>query len=76
MALLEVPPPRRDSDWGDASLAVRGSVRAEVMGRVKAGSLRLREAGELQEVSYRQAKRIWASYRTGTCVLLPALAAC
>jgi len=46
------------------------------MGRVKAGSLRLREAGELQEVSYRQAKRIWASYRTGTCVLLPALAAC
>jgi len=42
----------------------------------KAGSLRLREAGELQEVSYRQAKRIWASYRRGTCVLLPALAAC
>jgi len=74
MALLEVPPPRRDSDSGDASLAVRRCVRAEVMG--KAGSLRLREAGELQEVSYRQAKRIWASYRRGTCVLLPALAAC
>ena len=39
--------------------------RAEVMGRVKAGSLRLREAGELLELSYRQAKRIWARYREG-----------
>jgi hypothetical protein len=33
-------------------------------------SLRLREAGDLLEVSYRQ------GYCTGTCVLLPALAAC
>ena len=32
------------------------------MGQVKAGSLRLREAGELLELSYRQAKRIWARY--------------
>jgi len=39
--------------------------RAEVMGRVKAGNLRLREAGELLELSYRQAKRIWARYRKG-----------
>ena len=76
MALLEVPSPRRDSDWGDASLAVRGCVRAEVMGRVKAGELAAARSGELLEVSYRQAKRIWASYRTGTCELLPALAAC
>ena len=37
--------------------------RAEVMGRVKVGSLRLREASELLELSYRQAKRIWARYR-------------
>src|SRR6266436_2407275 len=35
------------------------------MGRVKAHSLRLREAAELLELSYRQAKRIWARYRTG-----------
>src|SRR2546426_8881503 len=35
------------------------------MGRVKAGNLRLREAGELLELSYRQAKRIWARYRKG-----------
>ena len=35
------------------------------MGRVKAGSLRLSEAGELMAVSYRQAKRIWARYRKG-----------
>jgi hypothetical protein len=37
----------------------------EVMGRVKAGSLRLREAAELLELSDRQAKRIWARYRAG-----------
>jgi transposase-like protein len=35
------------------------------MGRVKAGSLRLREAGELLELSYRQSKRMWARYRAG-----------
>ena len=35
------------------------------MGRVKAGSLRLREAAELLELSYRQSKRIWARYRAG-----------
>src|SRR5260370_35995368 len=33
------------------------------MGRVKANSLRLREAAEMLELSYRQAKRIWARYR-------------
>jgi transposase len=35
------------------------------MGRVKARSLRLREAAELLELSYRQTKRIWARYRAG-----------
>ena len=35
------------------------------MGRVKAGSWRLREAGELLELSYRQAKPIWARYCKG-----------
>src|SRR6266404_4932800 len=35
------------------------------MGRVKARSLRLRDAAELLELSYRQAKRIWARYRAG-----------
>src|SRR5947207_11847022 len=35
------------------------------MGRVKAGSLRLQEAGELLGLSYRQAKRVWARYRGG-----------
>jgi len=39
--------------------------RVEVMGRVKARSLRLREAAELLELSYRQSKRIWARYRDG-----------
>src|ERR1035437_2150429 len=35
------------------------------MGRVKAHSLRLREAAELLELSYRQTKRMWARYRVG-----------
>jgi transposase len=35
------------------------------MVRVKAGSLRLNEAAELLELSYRQAKRVWARYRGG-----------
>jgi hypothetical protein len=33
------------------------------MGRVKAGNLRLGEAAELLELSYRQTKRIWGRYR-------------
>ncbi len=37
--------------------------RVEVMGRVKAGSLRLREAAELLELSYRQTKRLGALSR-------------
>jgi transposase len=39
--------------------------RVEVMGRVKAQSLRLCEAAELLGLSYRQSKRIWARYRAG-----------
>jgi hypothetical protein len=39
--------------------------RVEVLGRVKAGSLRLQDAAELMELSYRQAKRVWARYRAG-----------
>jgi transposase len=35
------------------------------MGRVKAGSMRLREAAEWLELSYRQGKRVWARYRGG-----------
>jgi transposase len=50
---------------GRCELSSKELSRSEVMGRVKAGSLRLREAGELLELSYRQAKRIWARYRKG-----------
>ena len=39
--------------------------RVEVMGRVKAGSLRLIDAAEMLGLSYRQSKRIWARYRGG-----------
>src|SRR5438128_8118096 len=35
------------------------------MRRVKAGNVRVGEASELVELSYRQAKRIWARYRVG-----------
>jgi transposase len=50
---------------GRTGLSRKELSRVEVMGRVKAGSLRLREAAELLELSYRQAKRIWARYRGG-----------
>jgi transposase len=50
---------------GRTGLSSKELSRVEVMGRVKAGGLRLREAAELLELSYRQAKRIWARYRVG-----------
>ena len=50
---------------GRTELSARELSRVEVMARVKAGSLRLREAAELLELSYRQAKRVWARYRGG-----------
>jgi len=39
--------------------------RGEAFGRVSSGSLSLREACELLEVSYRQGQRLWSRYRTG-----------
>ena len=39
--------------------------RVEVMGRVKAGSMKLVEAAQLLEMSYRQGKRLWKRYREG-----------
>jgi len=50
---------------GRTGLSRRELSRVEVMSRVKARSLRLREAAELLELSYRQSKRIWARYRAG-----------
>lgn len=37
--------------------------RVEVLGRVKSKDLKLRDAGSLLRVSYRQAKRLWKRYR-------------
>jgi transposase len=50
---------------GRTGLSKKELSRVEVMGRVKAHGLRLREATELLGLSYRQAKRIWARYRGG-----------
>src|SRR6059058_4696018 len=50
---------------GRCGLSSKELSRVEVMGRVKAGSLRLKEAAELLGLSYRQAKRVWARYRGG-----------
>ena len=50
---------------GRTGLSRKELNRVEVMGRVKADSLRLREAAELLELSYRQTKRVWARYRGG-----------
>src|SRR2546429_2745391 len=50
---------------GRCGLSSKELSRVEVMGRVKAGSLRLQEAAEVLGLSYRQAKRGWARYRGG-----------
>jgi transposase len=50
---------------GRTGLSKKELSRVEVMGRVKARSLRLCEAAELLGLSYRQSKRIWARYRSG-----------
>ena len=50
---------------GRTGLSRRELSRVEVMSRVKARSLRLREAAELLELSYRQSKRIWGAVSGG-----------
>ena len=50
---------------GRTGLSGKELSRVEVMGRVKARSLRLCEAAEMLGLSYRQSKRIWARYREG-----------
>ncbi len=50
---------------GRTGLSRKELSRVEVMGRVRARSLRLCEAAEMLELSYRQSKRIWARYRQG-----------
>jgi transposase len=50
---------------GRTGLSKKELSRVEVLGRVKAHSLRLGEAAEMLELSYRQAKRMWARYRVG-----------
>ena len=39
--------------------------RGEVLGRVKRGELKLSEAAQMLEISYRQTKRIWRRYAAG-----------
>jgi transposase len=47
------------------ALSKRELERAGILARVKAGELRVKDAGELMRVSYRQAKRLWKRYRSG-----------
>jgi hypothetical protein len=44
-------------------MSTRELRRAEVLGRVKAETLRLVDAAKMLELSYRQAKRLWQRYR-------------
>ena len=44
-------------------MSARELRRAEVLGRVKSGALRLVDAAKMLEVSYRQVKRMWQRYR-------------
>lgn len=44
--------------------------RVELLARVGSGQLRVVDAGELMQVSYRQAKRLWKRYREGGAAAL------
>lgn len=50
---------------GRTGLSSRELKRIEVLGRVKGGNLKLGEAAELLDLSYRQIKRLWKRYRGG-----------
>ena len=50
---------------GRTALSKRELQRGGVLGRVKAGGLRLSDGAELMRVSYRQAKRLWKRYQAG-----------
>ncbi len=49
---------------GRTGLSGKELNRVEVLGRVRSGELKLGEASELMEVSYRQAKRIWKVFES------------
>lgn len=51
-------------------MSARELNRVEILGRVKAGSLRLRHAAALLGVSYRQSKRLWRRFRQGGAAAL------
>ena len=46
-------------------MSARELRRVEILGRVKAGSLRVVDAATVLGVSYRQAKRLWRRFRQG-----------
>lgn len=50
---------------GRTGLSIKDLKRIELLGRVRSGSLRLPEAAELADLSYRQMKRLWSRYRSG-----------
>lgn len=50
---------------GRTGLSSKEVHRVEVLSRVKSGNLKLGEAAELLDLSYRQMKRVWRRYREG-----------
>lgn len=55
---------------GRTALSKRELQRAGVLGRVKAGGLRVKDAAALMKISYRQAKRLWKRYGAGGAAAL------
>ncbi len=50
---------------GRTALSKKELQRAGILARVKSGELRVKDAGELMRISYRQAKRLWKRYQAG-----------
>lgn len=65
-----MPTPEGEVGVGRTPMSVRELKRAEVLARVKAGHLTVRQASDLMGVSYRQAKRLWKRFRRYGAVAL------
>jgi transposase len=55
--------PPEEAELERTGMSMRELQRAEVMGRVRSKALKVVNAAEILELSYRQAKRLWRRYR-------------
>jgi transposase len=60
----------REGGVGRTSMSLKELKRAEVLARVRAHTLSLRDASTLMGLSYRQTRRVWKRFRRGGAIAL------